>query len=131
MPCFIARKAVYVGALIYPLRHIVRYWISWRVWTVMCMIPQTQWFKDPPCDWSIFFSSSPMIGVSTKSVFSKEVSIGNGDGWNLTSSFVFVSQYSWIKFFMMWSIWSILMSHLLWIMLMLRIFIFKPSWKVK
>ena len=69
-----------------------------------------QWFAwfHQPSDLGIlhvflnFFSSYPMIGVATNSVFPNEVSIGNGDLWNLTSSFVFVPQYSWMIFFTMW-----------------------------
>ena len=45
----------------------------------MRMIPPIHLFRDTPYDFSVFFSSDPMRGVSTKSVFSKEVSVGNGD----------------------------------------------------
>ena len=86
----------------------------------MCMSPPTQWFRDPPCVFSIFFSYSPMRGVAMKSVCSKEVSVGNGYCWNLTSSFVFVPQYYWMIFFIMWSVWSILIPYVPWIILMLR-----------
>ena len=41
-----------------------------------------------------FFSSYLMIGVSMNSVCSKDLSVGNGDCWNLTSYFVFIPQIS-------------------------------------
>ena len=78
----------------------------------------------------IFFRSSPMRGVAMKSVFSKDVFTGHCDFWNLTSSFVFVPQYSWMIFSMMWSVLSILMPYLHWIMSMLRSFSFYTSWNV-
>ena len=39
------------------------------------------------------FISSPIKGVSTKSIFLKDISTGKGEFWNVTSSFVFFTQY--------------------------------------
>ena len=130
MPCVRASKAGSTGALLYPLRHMVRYWRSYRVWEVMCMNPPTQWLSDPPWYLSIFVSFSPIKCVAMKSVISKDVSNRKGDFLNLNSYFVFVPHYYWIIFLMMWSVWSILIPYLLWIMLMLRIFTFGTYWNV-
>ena len=96
----------------------------------MWMSKPNQWFSDNPFYFSICFRSSPMRGVATNSIFLKYVSTGNCDCWNFTSSFVFVSQYSWIVYFMMWYIWSILIPYLIWIMLILGIFSVGYSCKV-
>ena len=46
--------------------------------------------RDPPCDFSICFSSAPMKGVAMKSVCSKEASIGNGDLLKFNFIFLFI-----------------------------------------
>ena len=66
MPCLRDINCGYVGALIYPLKSMVRYRISYHVLTVMFMIPQTQWFSDPPWYFPIFLKSSPISGVARK-----------------------------------------------------------------
>ena len=96
----------------------------------MCLSPPYQCLSDIPCGLYICFGSYPMRGVSTKSIFSNDVSTGKGDFWDSTSSFVFVPQYSWIYFFIMWSVWSIMIPYLLWIMLILSSFILGPSWNL-
>ena len=122
MPCFISIKSGYVGAFMYPLRRMVRYWRSQQFFTVMCMSPTTQWFSDLQYDFSIFFGSSPIRGVAIKSFFSKDVSTGNGNFCNFTSSFTSFTQYSFMIFFLIWSAWSILIPYLRLILSMLRRF---------
>ena len=69
----------------------------------------------------VFFGSAPMRGVAMKIVRWKELSVCNGEYWNFTPYLVFSPQYSLMIFFMMWSIFPILMPYLLWIILILRI----------
>ena len=75
-------------------------------------------------------SPSPMIVVAMNSVFSNHASTGKVDCWNFTSYFFFFPQYSWIMFFMMRSVWSLLIPYLPWIILMLGSFSFGTYWKV-
>ena len=77
----------------------------------------------------IFFQFVSNERCTHKEYISKHVSTGNVDCWNFTSSSVFVTQYFWIMFFMMWSVWSILIPYFIWKMLMLRKFSFGLPWK--
>ena len=68
---------------------------------------------------------SPLIrGVAMKSSFSNDVSTEKGDIWNFTSYFVFFPQYYWRMFFIIWSVWSMMIQCSLWMMLILRKFSF-------
>ena len=81
----------------------------------------TKLFSYLPYDFSVCFSSYPVRGVAMKSVFPKYVSTENGDCWYFTSSFVFFSMFL-NNIFIIWSVWSILMPYLLWILLMFSSF---------
>ena len=78
-----------VGEFLYPISRMVRYWRWYRVLTVICTRPPTQWFSGPPFVYLIFFHFYPMRVISTNIYFSNDVSIGKGDFWNLIYSFVF------------------------------------------
>ena len=130
LKCPRARNSGSTGSYIFPLQRMVGHWRSYRVWTLTWMILPIQWLRDPPKYFSIEFNYSPIRGVDMNSSFSYDVSTGKGDFWKLTSYFVFVNQYYWMMFLMIWSEGSIMMTWSIWMMLMLRGFIFSPSWKV-
>ena len=131
IPCHIWEQGNQV-LLVYLCSH----WSAW--WDIEDHSEFGKWFSwgHRPSYWIIlhliyqFFIYSPITGVAMKSVYSKYASTWNGDCWNFTSSFVFVTQYSWMIFFMMWSVCSILIPYLILIMLMLMSFICGPSWKL-
>ena len=129
VPCLRARKADSVGALMQPLRRIARYWKSQRVFTVMCTSPPTHWFSDPPFDFSIF-----QIFFNDRCIHKEFIFKGciHFKWWFLEFYFIFRLCYPILlnAILMIWYVWSILIPCLIWILSMLRSFIFVTSWKV-
>ena len=86
-----------------------------------------QLLSDPPCVCSSCFDYFPVSDVSMKIYLSNNVSFGESDFWNLMTAFVFVPQYYWMMFLMIWYFWWITMPYLLCIMVILRSLSLSPS----
>ena len=101
------REGWFFWSIIYPIKRMVRYLRSLRIWTTMYIRPPNQWFSDSPWCFSIIFRLSPISGVATNISFSNYMSIVKGDIWKLNSSFVLPPQYDWIILLVMWFSFSI------------------------
>ena len=64
-----ARNAGSMGEFMYTLSCMVRHWMLYCVWTVICMRPSIQWLSYPPFFCSGWFNSSPTSGVAMNRFF--------------------------------------------------------------
>ena len=108
---------------------MLRYWISYLVWTVCT------WNKQPT-DWviphDIFnYQSCSKSCIFMKRSFSNDVSIVKGGLWNLTYSFVFVPQYSRmiLLVILLFDKIQMLIPYSIWMVVIFSCFIIGPSWE--